>query len=165
MLNICKPKDDLKILIVVGTKSHLGHKRRMDGFIDELNKRSCKYEIVSIVEGHDKDIDTQQVTMKAFLEHPEINCVYTATGSGVSGLGAAIIADSLHERFVIACDEIYTTRELVKNDIIDFVVCQETETQGYQAVKKIHEYLTNKFTAKLDNYIVDNIIKIKNHFE
>ncbi|MDQ9834538.1 hypothetical protein RFY41_16175, partial [Acinetobacter soli] len=68
-------------------------------------------------------------------------------------------------RFVIACDENYTTKELVKNDIIDFVVCQETETQGYQAVKKVHEYLSNKFGAHLDDYIVDNIIKIKNHFE
>ena len=103
--------------------------------------------------------------MKAFMDHPEINCVYTATGSGVSGLGAAIIADSAHHRFVIACDEIYTTKELVKNDIIDFVVCQDTETQGYQAVKKVHEYLSNKFGAHLDDYIVDNIIKIKNHFE
>lgn len=165
MLDKCKQEQELKILIVVGYKSHLGHKRRLEGFIKELDKRDSNYQIIDIVEGHDKDIDTQQVTMRAFTNHPEINCIYTATGSGVSGLGAAIIADNQHHRFVIACDEIYTTKELVKNDIIDFVVCQETETQGYQAVKKVHEFLSNKFGAHLDDYIVDNIIKIKNHFE
>ena len=67
--------------------------------------------------------------------------------------------------FVIACDEIYTTRELVKSGIIDFVICQDSKTQGYQAIKKLHEYLIRTENETMDDYIVDNIIKIKNHFE
>ena len=80
MLDKCKQGQELKILVVVGYKSHLGHKRRLEGFIKELDKRGSNYQIIDIVEGHDKDIDTQQVTMKAFTEHPEINFVYTDTG-------------------------------------------------------------------------------------
>ncbi len=165
MLDKCNKGRHLEILIVVGYRSHYGHRRRMEGFIAELEKRKADFHISEIVEGHDRDIDTQQATMRAFTEHPEINCIYMASGSGVSGLGAAIIADAQHKRFVVACDEIYTTRELVKNDIIDFVVCQETQTQGYQAIKKLHDYLNSKFSGSLDNYIVNNIIKIKNHFD
>ena len=102
--------------------------------------------------------------MKAFLVHPEINVVYMATGSGVSGLGAAIIADAVHQRFVVACDEIYTTKELVKNDIIDFVICQSPVVQGYQVIKKLHDYL-NKIGTQPEDYIVDTVIKVKTHFE
>ncbi len=160
----CHPDIPLKVLIVVGSKSHLGHKCRVDGFLEEMKSRRTSYEIVDIIEGNDQDIVTQQVTMEAFVAHPEINVVYMATGSGVSGLGAAIIADSKHKRFVVACDEIYTTRELVKNNIIDFVICQSTVTQGYQVIKKMHDYI-NKIGSAPGDYIVDTLIKVKSHFD
>ena len=165
MLDKCNRGKELKILIVVGDKVHYGHRSRMEGFISELKKRQVNYEVKDVIEGLDRDIDTQQATMQAFLKYPEINSIYMTSGSGVSGLGAAIIADSQHKRFVIACDEIFTTRELVKNDIIDFVICQEPMTQGYQAIKKLHEYLNNKYSGSLDDCIMDSIIKIKNHFD
>ena len=164
MVDRCHPNTDVKVLIVVGSKSHIGHRTRLEGFIEELKSRRSNFEIVDIIEGNDQDIVTQQVTMKAFLKNPEINVVYMATGSGVSGLGAAIIADSVHKRFVVACDEIYTTKELVKNDIIDFVICQAPVTQGYQVIKKLHDYL-NKIGNSPEDYIVDTVIKVKSHFE
>ena len=164
VLDKCKQGQSLNILVVVGYRTHLGHKLRLEGFLDELKKRKTKFEVCDIIEGHDRDIDTQQIAMEAFRKHPDADCVYMATGSGVSGLGAAIIADN-HKRFVIACDEIYTTRELVKNDIIDFVVCQEPAVQGYQSIKKLQECLNCRRGAKVDDYIVDNVVKIKNHFE
>lgn len=156
---------ELNILVVVGLKSHHGHAARVQGFIDELERRKCKYKIVDVVEGEDNDITTQQVTMEALRNHSEVNCIYMASGSGVSGLGAAIIAESLGRFFVIACDEIYTTRELVKSDIIDFVICQEPRVQGYQAIKLLHYYLSKPRTGSINDFIVGNIIKLKNHFE
>ena len=164
MVDKCRQNTPLKILVVVGYKEHLGHKTRVEGFISELKARRNDFEIVDVIEGKDQDIITQQVTMKAFLAHPEINVVYMATGSGVSGLGAAIIADAVHQRFVVACDEIYTTKELVKNDIIDFVICQSPVVQGYQVIKKLHDYL-NKIGTQPEDYIVDTVIKVKTHFE
>lgn len=159
--------EPLKVLVVVGLMSHHGHAARVKGFTDELTRRGSKFDIVQVVEGYDNDIITQQVTMEALRNHPDVNAIYMATGSGVSGLGAAIIAvsDSLDKFFVIACDEIYTTRELVKQNIVDFVICQEPRTQGFQAIKLLHEYMTKTRTGKMDDYIVDNIIKLKNHFE
>ena len=105
--------------------------------------------------------------MQAFGENPEIDTVYMATGSGVSGLGAALIASRKEpKRLVIACDEIYTTRELVRGDIIDFVICQDPQMQGYQAIKKLHECLSRQgLTTGAADYIIESSIKIKNHFE
>lgn len=165
LLHKSRAREALKILVVVGLKSHPGHAARLQGFIDELDSLKCHYQIVDVVEGEDNDIITQQVTMDALRQHPEVNCIYMASGSGVSGLGAAIIAESIDKFFVIACDEIYTTRELVKSDIIDFVICQEPRMQGYQAIKRLHEYLSNPRNGKMSDFIVGNIIKLKNHFE
>lgn len=165
MVTKCCNFTPLKILLVVGFKEHIGHKTRVKGFIDELKKERDDVDIVDTIEGCDQDIITQQVTMKAFLEHPEINVVYMTSGSGVSGLGAAIIADSMHKRFVVACDEIYTTKELVKNDIIDFVVCQQPYNQGYQVIKKLHEYLNKVGNTTACDYIVEPVIKVKTHFD
>lgn len=164
LLHKSRSNQELNILVVVGLKSHQGHAARLKGFIDELENRKCQYKIVDVVEGEDNDIVTQQVTMEALRSHPEVNSIYMASGSGVSGLGAAIIAESIDKFFVIACDEIYTTRELVKSDIIDFVICQEPRVQGYQAIKLLHDYLSKPRTAKIDDFIVGNIIKLKNHF-
>lgn len=165
LLDKCCYGHDLNVLVVVGLKSHQGHASRLQGFEEELKRRNCKHQLVDVIEGNDNDITTQQVTMRALKAHPEINCIYMATGSGVSGLGAAIIADNSEQRrFVIACDEIYTTRELVKSDIIDFVICQEPQVQGYQAIKILHEFLSKPRISKPNNYIVNNIIKLKNHF-
>lgn len=165
MLDKCTQGKRLELLIVMGLRVHNGHKQRVEGFLAELTRRKVDFEVVSSVEGHDNDIITQQATMQAFHEHPEINTVYMATGSGVSGLGAAIIANREQKRFVIACDEIYTTRELVKGDIIDFVVCQETKMQGYQCIKKLHECLVKPRGSMVGDYICDNLIKIRPHFE
>ncbi len=165
MLDKCHGDRRLDILIVMGLKEHYGHKKRVEGFIGELDKRGLDYRVAATVEGHDNDIVTQQVSMQAFTDHPDINCVYMATGSGVSGLGAAIIASRKQKRFVIACDEIYTTKELVKGDIIDFVICQEPFVQGYQTIKKLHDCLVKPRGYVIGDYIVENIIKIKNHFD
>ncbi|MBU3827305.1 MAG: substrate-binding domain-containing protein [Candidatus Anaerobiospirillum merdipullorum] len=166
MLDKCAQGRELKILIVMGLKIHEGHKLRVDGFIHELDTRKVNYQVVKIIEGMDNDITTQQAAMQAFAAFPDINCVYMASGSGVSGLGAAIIANRDKQRFVIACDEIYTTRELVKSGIIDFVICQDPATQGYQAIKKLHECLVRQPlpTSGIPDYIVESQIKIKNHF-
>lgn len=165
LLDKSRQHQTLKVLIVVGLKSHHGHAARVRGFTEELQRRKCDFEVVEVVEGMDNDITTQQVTMDALRRHRDVNCIYMASGSGVSGLGAAVIADSIDKFFVIACDEIYTTRELVKSDIIDFVICQEPKVQGYQVIKLLHEYMSKPRTNKIDDYIVGNIIKLKNHFE
>lgn len=163
LLKKMRQDEELNILIVVGLKSHHGHAQRVQGFNHELTLSENKFKVVDIVEGLDSEITTQQVTMKALKEHPEINCIYMATGSGVGGLGAAIIAAD-RKFFVIACDEIYTTREYVKSDLIDFVICQEPRVQGYQSIKLMHEYLSKSSVAKPHDYFVDTIIKLKNHF-
>ena len=167
MLDKCRRGQEINLLIVMGLKIHEGHSLRVQGFLKELDVRHVKYRLVKIVEGMDNDIITQQACMQAFGENPEIDTVYMATGSGVSGLGAALIASRKEpKRLVIASDEIYTTRELVRGDIIDFVICQDPQMQGYQAIKKLHECLSRQgLTTGAADYIVESSIKIKNHFE
>ncbi|MCK0527252.1 LacI family DNA-binding transcriptional regulator [Anaerobiospirillum sp. NML120449] len=163
LVDKCLEGRDVNALVVIGMEGHRGHAQRLKGFKKALeHRKNCK--LTGVLEGQDNDIITQQVTMEALRQHPEINCIYMASGSGVSGLGAAVIANTARKFFVVACDEIYSARELVKSDIIDFVICQEPQVQGYQAIKILHEYLSMPRISRPANYIVENVIKLKSHF-
>lgn len=165
MMTMCSHSNELKILVVIGSKNHLGHMNRVAGFKEELSRSCFKFDIVDYIEGRDNDIETQMKVMEAFKSHPEINCVYAATGNGIRGLGSAIIALGKNNKFIICCDDVYTTKDLVKTGIIDVVVCQEPWRQGYEAAKMMFSYLIGTFQDNISNFIVDNIVRIKTHYE
>ena len=161
MLSMCGGNQHFKILIVTGSKFMLGHNLRIGGFKNELNKLQCDYEIADIVESNDSDIRAQEVTLAAFRKHPDINCVYV-TGAGVQGVGAALIALQRDDIIAIAFDEVYTTKELVSEGIIKFIVCQQPERQGYHAVKRAYQALADQLEEEqIEDFVTDTIIKIK----
>ena len=112
------------------------------------------------MESNDSDIQAQIETSKYLNEHQDINCVYV-TGAGVQGVGAAIIAAGRDDIIGIAFDDIYTTVEMVRAGIFKFVVCQQPERQGYHAIRRAYQALSNSFSElKLDDFYTDTIIKI-----
>lgn len=159
MLAMCA-KEPLKVLIVTGSKMILGHNQRIDGFKSELDRQQAEYQIIDTVECYDSDIKATRVTLDALDKNEQINCIYV-TGAGVQGVGAAILARPKRKIFAIAFDEIYTTKELVKQGIIRFVVCQQPERQGYHAVKRAYMAITNQIPEHVDDFITDTIIKIE----
>lgn len=159
MLALCA-KGPLKILIVTGSKMILGHNQRIEGFTQELDRQQAKYRIVDIVESNDSDIKATRVTLDALDKYKDINCIYIS-GAGIQGVGAAILAKSNRKIFAIAFDEVYSTKELVKQGIIKFIVCQQPERQGYHAVKRAYLALTHQIPEQVDDFITDTIIKIQ----
>lgn len=159
MLAMCA-KDPLKILIVTGSKMILGHNQRIDGFKQELDRQHAEYRIVDIVECNDSDIKATRVTLDALDEYEDVNCIYIA-GAGIQGVGAAILARPQRKIFAIAFDEVYSTKELVKQGIIKFIVCQQPERQGYHAIKRAYLALTHQIPEQVDDFITETIIKIQ----
>ena len=82
-------------------------------------------------------------------------------GAGIQGVGAAILARPQRKIFAIAFDEVYSTKELVKQGIIKFIVCQQPERQGYHAIKRAYLALTHQIPEQVDDFITETIIKIQ----
>ncbi len=160
LLGLISHYEKLNILVVTGSNLMQGHKRRVDGFIDELRALKVNFEICAILESNDSDIQAQIETSKYLNEHQNINCVYV-TGAGVQGVGAAIIAAGRDDIIGIAFDDIYTTVEMVRAGIYKFVVCQQPERQGYHAIRRAYQTLSGSVSdSKLDDFYTDTIIKI-----
>lgn len=148
------------ILVVTGSRLMLGHNQRIEGFKKALGDNGVSYDIVETVESSDSDIIAQEKTLKALREHEEINCVYV-TGSGVQGVGAALIALQKTDLMAIAFDDLYTTKELVLAGIIKFIITQQPQRQGYHAIKRAYQALAGQIGTEVDDFITDTIIKIK----
>jgi len=160
LLGLISHYEKLNILVVTGSNQMQGHKKRVDGFIEELRSLKVNFDIHAILESNDSDIQAQIETSKYLNEHQDINCVYV-TGAGVQGVGAAIIAAGRDDIIGIAFDDIYTTVEMVRAGIFKFVVCQQPERQGYHAIRRAYQALSNSFSElKLDDFYTDTIIKI-----
>ena len=159
MLALCA-KYPLNILIVTGSKMILGHNQRIEGFKQELDRQQAEYRIVDIVESNDSDIKATRATLDALDKYQDVNCIYIS-GAGIQGVGAAILARAERKIFAIAFDEVYSTKELVKQGIIKFIVCQQPERQGYHAVKRAYLALTHQIPEQVDDFITETIIKIQ----
>ncbi len=161
MLSMCRHADPLNILIVSGSHLNLGHNQRIQAFRHELERMQVNFKILGMLESNDSDIEAQKVTADFLKAHPEVNCVYV-TGSGVWGVGSALIAHGDRSIIGIAFDEYYSNRQLLKEDILKFVVCQQPARQGYHAVKRAYQACAGQLSLEeTDDFITDAIIKVE----
>lgn len=151
------------ILIVTGSSLSLGQNLRIKGFIDELHRLGVQFDTVAVVECQDSDIEAQKVTTLALEKNNDINCIFIS-GAGVQGVGAALINSGRKDLNVIAFDDTYSTKELIRAGIIRFVVCQQPEIQGYQAVRLAYLALCGQFTEdKIADFYTETLIKIRSN--
>ena len=52
--------------------------------------------------------------------------------------------------------------EFLKNDIVQFLICQRPEEQGYNAVNKLFKYVVQKGIIATENYTSIDIITKEN---
>lgn len=157
----CRGK--LEVLVVLGLKCLIGHQERAQGFIDGLNYFEVDYHVVDLVQGEDNDIKSQLVTMDALKANPKINCVYIATGSGVKGACSALISFKGEKPFVVATDEIPTTKDFFLNKVVDVSICQSPLTQGYHVIKKLYQKCTTNMSHE-ENLIIEPSVKLIGHY-
>ncbi|SFS35702.1 transcriptional regulator, LacI family [Succinivibrio dextrinosolvens] len=160
LLSLISKFDKLNILVVTGSSLMHGHRKRIEGFVEELKNLNVDFEICGQIESNDSDIQAQIQTSKYLNEHNEVNCVYV-TGAGVQGVGASIIATGRDDIIGIAFDDIYTTVEMVRAGIYKFVICQQPDRQGYHAIKRAYQVLSGTINETgFTDFYTDTIIKI-----
>ncbi|MGN0894008.1 MAG: substrate-binding domain-containing protein, partial [Succinivibrio sp.] len=160
LLSLIAREDKLNILVVTGSHLMQGHRKRIEGFEEELKALKVNYNIQAQIESDDSDIKAQIKTSEYLNMHKDINCVYV-TGAGVQGVGAAIIATGRRDIIGIAFDDIYTNIEMVRAGIFKFVICQQPDRQGYHSVKRAYQLLSGTVNEQsMGDFYTDTIIKI-----
>ena len=144
--------------IVMGSSKVLGHKQRLAGFEENINKNP-KFKIVDIQENDDDDISSYDKTKMMLTKHKEINAIFIVA-AGVYGACRAVLSlGKQNDLTIIAFDTVPTTVEMMKKNVIKAVIYQHPYRQGQRAMQIVFEYLVNGISHDKSRHIMKNVIK------
>ncbi len=150
-----------KVGIVSGSSQILCHTERIAGFKDCINKNYPGISILEIVQNHDDEFESYEVTKKLLRDHPDLDSLYFAAG-GVFGGCKALLADTktrtTPDCHIITYDDVPSTKELVKRGVIAATICQQPSVQGRKPLDILFSYLTTGELPKKEyNYVAVDI--------
>lgn len=150
----------VKLGIVNGDNNILCHTRRICGFVDKLSEEG-RFHVVCQGESFDDDKKAYDLVSRMLSEHPELNAFYFAA-AGVYG-GCRAIAELAPKRDikVITFDEVPSTVEMMRRDIITATICQEPYWQGSKSLELMFSHLSDKEADIKDSYFAKLSIKVK----
>ncbi|MDR0719258.1 MAG: LacI family DNA-binding transcriptional regulator [Treponema sp.] len=149
--------------IVTGFSKACSHADRIDGFYEYIKERAGM-NIVSLVENCDDEVESFLVTKKLLEDNPEIDAIFLVAG-GVYGAGKAI--KTLYDRFikVISFDDVPTTKELIREGIIQATICQQPVRQSILSLEILFDYLIDNKRPSGDKIYTDIQIKLKSNID
>ena len=144
--------------IITGSSNILCHTERIAGFCKALEPYQDNIHIADIVEVHDDEIESYEKTGQLLTMHPEINALYFAAGGVYGGCRSVTAAGRQGQIRILAYDKVPTTMELVKQDVISAVICQQPRLQGSMPLSLLFTYLTTgELPEKEHNYVAVDI--------
>ncbi len=153
-----------EFLVVIGYRYILAHRQRLKGFEDKIREEYPSIHIRKVIEVEEDDKIALSKTLESLENIPDINGIYIA-GNGILGVANAIKMKNKSQLIkVIAYDYASYTVDLVKEGVIDAVICQEPVKQGYFALRILYDLIIsgkqpkNEFLAtSIDIRLKENI--------
>ncbi len=158
----------LHIAVFTGSRNIKGHNERISGFTDGLTAHHTAYSLIAIIEGFDNDEYVFLPAIALFDQHPEINCIYIAA-SCVAGVCTALRQSAMVQPpehiHIIVFDDLPATKQLIKEGLIDFTICQSPFQQGYQAVHTLFNYILDTQEHPDEYILMNTFIKISENID
>lgn len=138
-----------EIGVIISTKSLSCHPKRLAGFCDRVAKSNKKLSILEIQENFDRKEDAFRLTLDYCHKYPEMQGIYIS-GGGVPGVANALLLEGREQNIALICHDLYPeTEELLKKDIVDFILDQDSTAQAYQVVKVLFDKIVRKRNPKV----------------
>jgi len=125
--------------------------------VDQNRKRN----LITLEIPDPNDPVAPDIIRTTILSKPEIKGIFV-TNSQVYYLGRILEQVELTGIRVIGHDLINENIEFLKKGIVDFLICQRPEEQGYRAIISLFEYLILKKEVNNENYTSIDIITKEN---
>lgn len=148
--------------IITGFHNAKSHSDRIYGFQDYIRPYP-DMKIIEIAENRDDEMESYYVTKTMLQKHPDIDTLFLVAG-GVYGAGTAVKAiqqETGHHISVFSFDDIPTTKELVREGIIQATICQQPVRQGRMALNVLFDYFVDGKTPESNRLYTDIQIKIQ----
>lgn len=165
LLDYCVPEDaSILILHFAKEMDNLNHlAQREKGFYEYFNTNtsSGKKKLITLEIADPNDITCQNRLLDQLQSNPDIKGIFV-TNSQVYYLARLIEQSNISGMRVIGHDLINENISFLKKGIVDFLICQRPEEQGYKAILTLFEYLILKKTVDSENYTSIDIITKEN---
>ena len=162
ILGLASGGADLATLIITGSTQVLGHNQRIAGFHETIRSSYPCIHISDIEENQDDDETSYHLVEQKILSGQPFQALYLTAG-GVAGACRALAAHGLAGTVKVICfDQVRSTAHYLKDGLITASIGQEPFQQGYQAVRRLFDYLLDG-TAPPDRIITRNEIIIREH--
>ena len=136
--------------------------QREKGFYEYFNlNQNGNRKLVTLEIADPTDIESQEKIRKTILDQPEIKGIFV-TNSQVYYLGRILEELNTKGIRVIGHDLISENISFLKKGIVDFLICQRPEEQGYNAIITLFEHLVMKKEVRNENYTSIDIITKEN---
>lgn len=130
-----------RVAIITGFHSTLGHRQRLQGFKEQIQKYFPNIEIIGIYENRDKPKKAYNISQKALKSCPDLGGIYVTAG-GPFGAGYAVKDAGKRGIVKLICfDLLKETVELIQEGIVQASIQQDPFFQGYEPVRILHNYL------------------------
>ena len=134
---------------------------REKGFYDWYKIHNQALHQVFTVEVSNTDDDLWMETVLNVIDKNNIKGIFV-TNSKVFYAGRLIEKYNLSDLKVIGHDLVKWNVEFLKKDIVQFLICQRPEEQGYNAINKLFRFVVEKNTISEQNYTSIDIITKEN---
>ncbi len=162
LLELMVPEGNILIVHFAKEMDNQNHLvEREKGFYDWFNKNNNNKHQLFTLEVENTDNDIWMENVKNSILDKNIKGIFV-TNSKVFFIGRLIEKFNLNYLKVIGHDLVKWNIDYLKKDIVQFLICQRPEEQGYKAINKLFRYVVEKNKISELNYTSIDIITKEN---
>lgn len=128
------------IVIITGYFSNSTKGKRVDGFIDEIRNFYPNIKIVGVQSSFDDCKSLEKIVRNSILTYSDLKGIFIVS-NGQECLKNVLSNDK--KQCVIVYDNTLENKELLNNDIIDFIIGQDFYFQGYKPLFILADIILN----------------------
>lgn len=162
LLDIILPEGNILVLHFAKEMDNQNHLvQREKGFYHWFKNKVDNTHQLLTKEVADTDDESWMQQIKQVIEKNNIKGIFV-TNSKVFFVGQLIDKYNLNGLKVIGHDLLKENAIYLKKDIVQFLICQRPEEQGYNAINKLFRHVVQKRKIELENYTSIDIITREN---
>lgn len=158
-------QDDSKVLVVNISKEIDNHHhllRKEEGFRAYFRDNGLPNEIVKIDIRQTDHPSVERNLAGILKEHPDIKSLFV-TNSRVSAAARYLQKTGREHMLLLGYDFLKENIAHLKNNVIDFLICQKPQEQGYLGIMALHRHLVLSAPVEKVNFMPIDIITKENY--
>ncbi len=162
LLDLIVPAGNILVVHFAKEMDNLNHlAQREKGFYQWFEKNNKNKHQLFTIEVPETDDERWMENIKTEIEKKKIKGIFV-TNSKVFYLGHFIEKYKLTGLQIIGHDLLKENIKFLKNDVVQFLICQRPEEQGYNSINKLFRSVVQKREIAIENYTSIDIVTKEN---